>query len=47
MQRLPKKSLTLNKENDMSKIAILAIGLVVLALLTIWSVVTPNHLYVG
>ncbi|MGE4399351.1 MAG: hypothetical protein AB7D29_07510 [Campylobacterales bacterium] len=31
----------------MSKNVILTIGLVVLAVLTIWSVVTPNHFYVG
>lgn len=31
----------------MSKNMILTIGLVVLAVLTIWSVVTPNHFYVG
>jgi len=31
----------------MSKNMILTIGLVVLAALTIWSVITPNHLYVG
>ncbi len=31
----------------MDRITILTVGLVILAILTIWSVVTPNHFYVG
>lgn len=31
----------------MDKNMILTIGLVVLAAITLWAVVTPNHLYVG
>ncbi|MDD3466668.1 MAG: hypothetical protein PHE67_05905 [Campylobacterales bacterium] len=31
----------------MSKNMILTIGLVVLLAITLWSVLTPNHLYVG
>ncbi len=31
----------------MDKNLILTIGLVIMAAITLWSVLTPNHLYVG